>query len=159
MTSVNLQAAHGVWLATPGTLASASPLPATGAGKGELGGTLTAIAMMIGALILLTGAIMLLRRKVFAPDVSSDQTGLVMDELRAMRQRGALSEAEYDAARAKLRDRLRGAADPNPASSGASPTSSPDTVPAATNPTATLTRPTPRPTQRPIRPDKPPSPP
>ncbi len=185
MTSANLQTAHGVWLIatplfslalapadfgllTPVSLAS-SARPAGGTGKVDLGGVLAPVGMIIGVVILATGAIMLLRRKLYAAEASSDQTGLIMDELREMRQRGALSEAEYDAARAKLRDRLRGSVEtPDAASaSGASAAHGTGTLPGKE--TAKMTpRAVPRPaspssspstphTQRPTRPDKPPN--
>lgn len=54
-------------------------------------------------LLLLAGAmgIMMMRRALFSPDKGAGETGL-MDSLRAMRDRGQISEAEYDAMRKSM---------------------------------------------------------
>jgi hypothetical protein len=139
--------------------------PAPGRSKDPLA-VLSVIGLLIGVVILLTGALMLLKRRYAASQGASDQTGLVMDELRSMRERGALSEQEYEAARAKLRDRLRGQALGTATPPGATDsTTHPDATRPRKNPTSPsqprqALRPnaTQRPRQGPSKPDKPSTP-
>ncbi|MBX9736663.1 MAG: SHOCT domain-containing protein [Phycisphaerales bacterium] len=142
------------------------PGPAPGRSKDPLA-VLSVIGLLIGVVILLTGALMLLKRRYAASQGVSDQTGLVMDELRSMRERGALSEEEYEAARAKLRDRLRGQAlgGSTPPEATDSTTTHPDATRPRKNPTSPsqprqAPRPstTQRPRQGPSKPDKPSTP-
>lgn len=64
-------------------------------------GSLIAICLIAGAIILLV------RRKMLAPDHSAADQGSLLDQLRAMRDRGEMSQAEFDQAKAAMHAKLR----------------------------------------------------
>ena len=72
----------------------------------------TALIVGLGGIIvivLLAGlAVMALRRRLLIRDSASATQGRLMDDLRAMRDRGEISPQEYDAARATMAARLAG---------------------------------------------------
>jgi hypothetical protein len=69
----------------------------------------------IGVLIVFTLAaglvLMAMRRKLFQQQDAADETASLMDQLRAMRQRGELTEAEFNTARTAMRLRMSDALD------------------------------------------------
>lgn len=66
------------------------------------------IGVLIVAVVVLFGALMLVKRKLFGrvKDEAADR-GL-LDDLRAMRDRGEISKEEYDATRKAMAARLTG---------------------------------------------------
>ena len=67
---------------------------------------ITWIGALIGVIILATAVLLFIRSRVNTHIQNQDQTGTMMDEFRRMRDDGRLSPAEYEAARARLKDRL-----------------------------------------------------
>lgn len=55
--------------------------------------------------------LMAMRRKLFSREDAADETAGLMDQLRAMRQRGELTEAEFNTARTAMRARMSEALD------------------------------------------------
>lgn len=100
----------------------------------------TDVLLWVGVLIVVTlaGAILILaiRRRTLAGPRTPD-AGSLMDELRAMRDRGQMTPQEYDAAmsamKARLRDQVRGGGDASvkprrlaPPESGRGPNNAPE---------------------------------
>lgn len=75
-----------------------------------------ACAMLMGAFLVLCLSIWYYRRRYFASE-NSHQPGWTFEDLRRMRERGELSEDEYQALRASLLGAY-GARSPKPDSSG-----------------------------------------
>lgn len=72
------------------------------AGGGGVGGTLLWVGVLMGVVIVASVVILAVRQRFLGPETSGvDQRGF-LDELRAMRDRGELSEEEFDAARRKM---------------------------------------------------------
>jgi hypothetical protein len=65
----------------------------------------TWIGVMIGALTVVTIAILAIRGRLLGKDAGGVQKGM-LDDLRAMRDRGEMTQAEFDAARAAMIARL-----------------------------------------------------
>ena len=85
----------------------------------SIGPYVTWIGVMMGALALVTIAILAFRTRVLGKDSGGDQGGM-LDDLRAMRDRGEISPEEFDAAKAAMISRLAparvsGATPPKPA--------------------------------------------
>lgn len=60
------------------------------------------VALLLGAVLVASIAILALRKSLFAPPQRGEDPGSLMDQVRAMRERGEISEAEYDQVRRKL---------------------------------------------------------
>jgi len=60
------------------------------------------VALLLGAVLAASVAILALRKSLFAPEAKAEDPGSLMDQVRAMRERGEISEAEYDQVRRKL---------------------------------------------------------
>lgn len=72
------------------------------------------VALVILLAVVLGGGlvIMLVRRKLYAPKGGSDtEGGFSLSELRAMRDRGDITPAEYEATRAHVIAKVKAAAD------------------------------------------------
>lgn len=85
----------------------------------SIGPYVTWIGVMMGALALVTIAILAFRARVLGKDSGGDQAGM-LDDLRAMRDRGEITPEEFDAAKAAMIARLApargsGATPPRPA--------------------------------------------
>lgn len=78
------------------------------------------VVVAIGALIALCliagAAILIARRKLLSPDQSAVDQGSLLDQLRGMRDRGEMSQAEYDQTKAAMLSKLR--SDIGPLSTG-----------------------------------------
>lgn len=73
----------------------------------SIGPYLVWIAVLIGVVIVATAAIMLLRKRILDPSASGGKPNAgLLDELRALRDTGAISEQEYDAARRRMVQRI-----------------------------------------------------
>jgi hypothetical protein len=60
------------------------------------------VAVLLGAVLSASIAILGLRKSLFAPARREEDSGSLMEQVRAMRERGEMSEAEYDQVRRKL---------------------------------------------------------
>lgn len=80
-------------------------------GKGDPWAVFMAVAALIGAVVVLTAVLMLIRRKFSAPDADEHHGSTLMDGLRRQLAEGSITQAEYDAARARLSAGLKGALD------------------------------------------------
>lgn len=65
------------------------------------------VCVMIAALLVLTVAILLIRKHTLRPDPPSVVPGSFLEELRRMRDSGAISPIEYDMARRSLAAKIR----------------------------------------------------
>lgn len=81
---------------------------AQAAGQGGIGEALLWLGGMIVLLMIAAGGVLVLRARLLDRGARSGGPGLFLDELRAMRDRGELSPAEYDAARSAMAARLAG---------------------------------------------------
>ncbi|MBX3376847.1 MAG: SHOCT domain-containing protein [Phycisphaeraceae bacterium] len=75
--------------------------------KGDLGEYLFWVGAAIGCIVLATLVILWYRRKVLGPQ-GLDENVSLLDELRAMKARGEISEEEYDATRHAMASRAAG---------------------------------------------------
>jgi uncharacterized membrane protein len=86
----------------------------------------TTLIIGLGAIIvivLLAGlAVMAMRRRLLVKDSSAATQGRLMDDLRAMRDKGEITPQEYDAARATMAARLAGKPRPAPPPAAPRPT-------------------------------------
>lgn len=64
------------------------------------------VVVLIIAVMILGAALMVLRKKMFEPDASESQAGL-LETLRAMHRRGELSDGEFEAARRKMQASIK----------------------------------------------------
>lgn len=93
---------------------------AQGLSPGSRGGAATSIEVVLWAGILIVVVIaggtlvMFLRRRLLGKDAGDGGGGLMLDDLRAMRKRGELSEEEFQAAKDALTARLTGRPAPRP---------------------------------------------
>jgi hypothetical protein len=60
------------------------------------------VAVLLGAVLAASIAILALRKSLLAPARHGEDPGSLMDQVRAMRERGEISDAEYDQVRRKL---------------------------------------------------------
>jgi hypothetical protein len=69
------------------------------------------VVLLVGALIALCliagAAILIVRRKMFATDHAAADQGSLLDQLRGMRDRGEISPAEFDQAKAAMHAKMR----------------------------------------------------
>lgn len=80
------------------------------------------VGILIVAVVVLFSVLMIVKRKLFARDSSTTADRGLLDDLRAMRDRGEITPEEYDATRKTMAARLAGrAAKPKPAAGGADP--------------------------------------
>ncbi|MBY0260791.1 MAG: hypothetical protein K2Q20_00505 [Phycisphaerales bacterium] len=73
--------------------------------KASSGAILWAVILIVVVMIL-GAALMVLRRKLFAPDDEASEAGL-LETLRAMNRRGELSDEEFEAARRNMQASIR----------------------------------------------------
>jgi hypothetical protein len=90
-----------------------------GSGTGEV---LIWVAVLIGLILIASIAVLILRRRLFAPDTSDDHGASMMETLRRMRDRGEISDAEFEKTRTVMIERATRRRD---GSGGASPSVSP----------------------------------
>lgn len=83
---------------------AATAVPATG--TPDVVRVLIASGLLIAAALAAGVALMILRRRLLSPDQPA--RGGIFDDLRAMRDSGAMTQEEYDAARKKAAARLAG---------------------------------------------------
>lgn len=84
------------------------------------------VGAFIVVVVLAGVALLVYRRRVLADEHESERQRGLLDDLRAMRDRGAISQDEYDAARRSIASRLAGRApvvprSPGPAGRAAAP--------------------------------------
>lgn len=60
------------------------------------------VAILLGATISGSLVILSLRKRLFAPQQESDDSGTMMENLRAMERRGEISKEEFDRVRRRL---------------------------------------------------------
>jgi hypothetical protein len=69
------------------------------------------VVLLVGALIALCliagAAILIVRRRMLAPDHAAADQGSLLDQLRGMRDRGEISPAEFDQAKAAMHAKMR----------------------------------------------------
>lgn len=70
------------------------------------------VGLLIGALMVLGAVIMVVRTKILVKETGSNKSAGPLEDLRRMRETGAISEAEFSAAKAKIAARLRGEGNP-----------------------------------------------
>ncbi|MGH7130619.1 MAG: SHOCT domain-containing protein [Phycisphaerales bacterium] len=70
------------------------------------------VGLLIGALMVLGAVIMVIRTKILVKETGSNKSAGPLEDLRRMRDTGAISEAEFSAAKAKVAARLRGGGNP-----------------------------------------------
>lgn len=92
--------------------------PAGGRGRGSLTEFFLWLGLAIGALVVAGIAIAWYRSRVLRGDAASAAQAGLMDDLRAMRDRGELSAEEYDAAKRALVARFSGGAPAAPLPAG-----------------------------------------
>ena len=92
----------GLW-STPIELASAS----IGEGSRDVGTVLVTTGLLIGAVIL-GGLILMWLRRRMTTETRGGSDATVMESLREMRDSGAISAEEYEAARQGVIERMRG---------------------------------------------------
>jgi hypothetical protein len=63
--------------------------------------------ILIGIILVGGAAIMVFRRKIVTPDDGDPTIGFTLDDLRQLKERGELSDDEYEAARKSMTDLLR----------------------------------------------------
>src|SRR3954470_24108623 len=81
-------------------------------GRADTGAVFVWIAALIG-IVLVGGIVMVvLRRRMFAADSTSEATGGLMESLRRLKDSGQMSQEEYDAARKAMATRVMQAQGP-----------------------------------------------
>jgi hypothetical protein len=70
------------------------------------------LGVAIGVIVVAGSALLVYRRKVLSDDSARDAQSGLMQQLRAMRDRGDLTHEEYDAAKRAMVARVSGAAPP-----------------------------------------------
>ena len=94
-------------------LLAAAPLIAAQPGQAGTAAGLTRILIPVAALIVLAVlgglGVLAVRRRMLAKDTAADQGGL-LDDLRAMRDRGQITPEEFDAARKSIAAKMTGRA-------------------------------------------------
>ncbi len=78
------------------------------------------LGVAIGVIVVAGSALLVYRRRVLSDDSARDAQSGLMDQLRAMRDRGDLTPEEYDAAKRAMVARVSGSAAP-PAPRASSP--------------------------------------
>ncbi len=86
-------------------MAAAIVLAQSSSGTGQV---LLWVAVLIGAVIAASVIVLILRRKLLSPDTAAEDTGSIMESLRAMRDRGEISQDEYDRTRQAMIARAAG---------------------------------------------------
>lgn len=80
------------------------------------------VVVLVGsfvALCLIAGAVIIVvRRKMLAPDHASSDQGSLLEQLRQMRDRGEMSQEEFDQTRAAMLSKLRSDLGPLPVGRG-----------------------------------------
>lgn len=71
------------------------------------GRVVVAVGAMIALCLIAGAAILIARRKLLAPDNPASDQGSLLDQLRAMRDRGEMSQAEFDQAKASMHAKLK----------------------------------------------------
>ncbi len=77
-----------------------------------------AVAALIAAVLLLGLIIMVFRKRLLARDNAADAGRSFMEDLRRMRDRGEISQDEFDATRRRIIERARQKAAPPPPTKG-----------------------------------------
>jgi hypothetical protein len=86
---------------TPTTFMPAAQGSARGAGEVVLW-----VGILIGAVLVLFLVIQFFRRRLLAPDRPEERDRALLDDLRAMRDSGQITQEEYDAARKSMVARM-----------------------------------------------------
>jgi hypothetical protein len=71
------------------------------------GRVVIAVGALIAVCLIAGAAILIARRKLLAPDNSASDQGSLLEQLRAMRDRGEMSQAEFDQAKQSMHAKLR----------------------------------------------------
>lgn len=79
----------------------------------QTGEVLLWVGVLIAMIMVATIAILIMRKRLLAEDGQAD-SGSFMDELREARNRGEITPEEFDAARARLIEKMKGTG-PDPA--------------------------------------------
>lgn len=66
-----------------------------------------AVGALIGLCLIAGVAILIARKKLLAPDHAASDQGSLLDQLRAMRDRGEMSQQEFDQAKASMHAKLK----------------------------------------------------
>ena len=103
------------WRAAAGILVIYTAVPALVQAQSSKRYDIVDVLWIVGGLVIavvvLAGIVMMVRNRAFAKDGPSTMGSAgLMDNLRALRDKGTISEAEYQETRAKLAGRLRASA-------------------------------------------------
>lgn len=87
-------------------MSAPTAIPPLALAAADASSLITWIGALIGVIILATAVLLFIRSRMSAHTQYQDQTGTIMDEFRRMRDDGRLTPEEYEATRARLKDRL-----------------------------------------------------